>query len=157
MVEVCRQHGEQTYYRWKKQLGDINSAELKELRQLRKEIEQGLIHVRRSRHLWEYGDTKTEGARGSVQLFPLTVGLLRTLQPLRVTPEMPVFVNTLVAALEPNSLLPHWDACQRALGIRVRGLYCTDTFVTTALYRMRETNQITSRGSSDRRACSTRR
>jgi putative transposase len=39
VVEVCRQHGisEQTYYRWKKQLGDISSAELKELRQLRDE------------------------------------------------------------------------------------------------------------------------
>jgi putative transposase len=39
VVEVCRQHGisEQTYYRWKKQLGDISSAELKELRQPREE------------------------------------------------------------------------------------------------------------------------
>src|SRR5262249_45790058 len=39
IVEVCRQHGisEQTYYRWKKQLGDISTAELKELRQLRDE------------------------------------------------------------------------------------------------------------------------
>ena len=48
---------------------------------------------------------------------------------------MPVF--------EPNSLLPHCYACQRATGIRVRGLYCTkDTFVTTVLYRMRETSQV---------------
>ena len=39
VVEVCRQHGirEQTYYRWKKQLGDISPSELKELRQLRDE------------------------------------------------------------------------------------------------------------------------
>src|SRR5262249_33508700 len=36
--------------------------------------------------------------------------------------------------IEPNSLLPHWHAAQRALGLRVRGLYSTkDTFVTTAL------------------------
>src|SRR5262249_3515749 len=36
VVEVCRQHGisEQTYYRWKKQLGDISTSELKEIRQL---------------------------------------------------------------------------------------------------------------------------
>jgi putative transposase len=42
VVEVCRQHGisEQTYYRWKKQLGDISSAELKELRQLRDETKK---------------------------------------------------------------------------------------------------------------------
>jgi len=28
VVEVCRQHGisEQTYYRWKKQLGDISTS-----------------------------------------------------------------------------------------------------------------------------------
>jgi putative transposase len=39
VVEVCRQHGisEQTYYRWKKQLGDTSTSELKELRQLREE------------------------------------------------------------------------------------------------------------------------
>ena len=39
VVEVCRQHGisEQTYYRWKKQLGDISTSELKELRHLREE------------------------------------------------------------------------------------------------------------------------
>ena len=39
VVELCRQHGisEQTFYRWKKQLGDISTSELKELRQLREE------------------------------------------------------------------------------------------------------------------------
>ena len=42
VVEVCRQHGisEQTYYRWKKQFGDISSTELKELRQLRDETKK---------------------------------------------------------------------------------------------------------------------
>ena len=39
IAELCRQHqiSEQTYYRWKKQLGDISTSELKELRQLREE------------------------------------------------------------------------------------------------------------------------
>jgi hypothetical protein len=47
---------------------------------------------------------------------------------------MPVFPNTRGAPIEPNSLLPHWYAAQRALGLRMRGLYSTkDTFVTTAL------------------------
>ena len=56
------------------------------------------------------------------------------LQPLRVEPTTPVFPNTRGAPIEPNSLLPHWYAAQRALGIRVRGLYSTkDTFVTTSL------------------------
>ena len=37
--ELCRQHSisEQTYYRWKKQLGDLGTAEVRELRQLREE------------------------------------------------------------------------------------------------------------------------
>jgi hypothetical protein len=70
----------------------------------------------------------------SLQLFPETIRLLRALQPLHVEPATPVFPNTRGAPIEPNSLLPHWYAAQRALGLRVRGLYSTkDTFVTTAL------------------------
>ena len=64
---------------------------------------------------------------------------MRAIQPLRVTPKMPVFTSTTGGPIEPNSLLPHWYGCQRALGIRVRGLYAMkDTFVTTALARMRK-------------------
>jgi hypothetical protein len=60
--------------------------------------------------------------------------LLRRLQPLRVKPTAPVFPHTRGGPLDPNALLPHWYAAQRACGIRVRGLYSTkDTFVTTAL------------------------
>ena len=90
--------------------------------------------MRRSRHLWTYGEPKTASARRTVQLFPETVRLLRALVPLRVEPLMPVFTHTRGGPIEPNSLLPHWYAAQRASGIRVRGLYSTkDTFVTTAL------------------------
>src|SRR5262245_60013175 len=53
---------------------------------------------------------------------------------LRVERMMPVFTHTRGGPIEPNSLLPHWYAAQRACGNRVRGLYSTkDTFVTTAL------------------------
>ena len=98
------------------------------------DLDHGRLHVRRSRHLWEYGEPKTDSARRTVELFPWTVEILRRLQPLRVMPEMPVFTNIVGTAIEPNSLLPHWYACQRALGIRVRGLYSTkDTFVSAAL------------------------
>jgi len=97
-------------------------------------LERGTAEVRRSRHLWAYGEPKTAGARRTVQLFPETIRLLRALQPLRVEPTMPVFPNTRGTPIEPNSLLPHWYVAQRALGLRVRGLYSTkDTFVTTAL------------------------
>ena len=69
-----------------------------------------------------------------MQLFPETVRLLRALVPLRVEPTMPVFTHTRGGPIEPNSLLSHWYAAQRACGIRVRGHYSTkDTFVTTAL------------------------
>ena len=39
IAELCRQHqiSEQTYYRWKKQFGDLGTAEVRELRQLREE------------------------------------------------------------------------------------------------------------------------
>src|SRR5262249_59331542 len=98
------------------------------------DLDRARLHVRRSRHLWEYGDTKTESSRRTVELFPLVVEQLRDLQPLRTEPSTPVFTNTLGKPIEPNSLLPHWYACQRALGIRILGLYSTkDTFVTTAL------------------------
>jgi integrase len=98
------------------------------------DLDRARLHVRRSRHLWEYGDPKTDSSRRTVELFPEAVHLLERLQPLHVTPDIPVFTNTCGQPVEPNSLLPHWYACQRALGIRVRGLYSTkDTYVTTAL------------------------
>jgi integrase len=98
------------------------------------DLRRGTIDVRRSRHLWEYGAPKTASARRTVQLFPETIALLRALQPLHVSPTAPVFPNTRGEPIEPNSLLSHWYDGQRALGIRVRGLYATkDTFVTTAL------------------------
>ena len=39
VVELGRQHGirEQTFYRWKKRFGDLGTAEMRELRQLREE------------------------------------------------------------------------------------------------------------------------
>ena len=47
---------------------------------------------------------------------------------------MHVFVSTDGEPIEPKSLSAHWYACLRALGIRVRGVYCTkDTFMSTAL------------------------
>lgn len=40
--ELCRKHGftEQTYYRWKKQYAGMGSAEVRELREVRKENER---------------------------------------------------------------------------------------------------------------------
>jgi putative transposase len=39
VVELCRQHGisEQTFYRWKRRFGDLGTAKVRELRQLREE------------------------------------------------------------------------------------------------------------------------
>ena len=108
------------------------------------DLGRATVEVRRSWHLRAYGEPKTRSARRPVQLFPETVDLLRRLQPLRVEPTAPVFPNTRGGPLDPNALLPHWYAAQRACGIRVRGLYSTkDTFVTTALARASR-----SRGSS---------
>ncbi len=40
VVEVCRKLGvsEATFFRWRKQIGDLGTTELKELRQLRDEV-----------------------------------------------------------------------------------------------------------------------
>jgi integrase len=98
------------------------------------DLAAGRLFVRRSRHLGSYGAPKTAAARRTVELFPEVVRWLRALAPLHVRPELPVFVNTRGTAIEPNALLVHWYAAQRACGIRVRGLYATkDSFVTRAL------------------------
>jgi integrase len=98
------------------------------------DLKRGRLHVARSRHLYEYGAPKTRSADRWVELFPESIRLLELLQPLRVAPEVPVFINTLGKPIEPKAFSRHWYDCLRALGIRQRGLYCTkDTFVTTAL------------------------
>jgi len=97
------------------------------------DLDRGRLHVRRSRHLWQYGDPKTGCSSSTWSYFLRRCGSCG-IQPLRVEPELPVFSNTVGKPIEPNSLLPHWYACQRALGIRVRGLYSTkDTLVSAAL------------------------
>jgi integrase len=98
------------------------------------DLANACLYVRRSRHLFQYAAPKTRQARRRVELFPELVRVLRALQPLHVAPETPVFKNTRGLPIEPNSLLPHWYRCLRALGIRQRGLYTMkDTFVTMAL------------------------
>jgi len=92
-----------------------------------------LVHVRRSRHLYEYVAPKTKQARRTIEIFPETVLILRSLQPQHVSPEAPVFVNVTGGPVEPKVVSPHWYSCLRELGIRMRGLYCTkDTFVTSS-------------------------
>jgi hypothetical protein len=60
--------------------------------------------------------------------------VLRAIQPLHLTPDMPVFTSTTGAPIEPKSFSVHWDAALRALGLRARGVYTTkDTFVSIAL------------------------
>src|SRR4029077_18267652 len=46
-------------------------------------------------------------------------------------PTRSLFVTTDGKPIEPKTFAEHWYRCLRALGIRVRGLYCTkDTFVS---------------------------
>src|SRR5262249_37209373 len=94
----------------------------------------GGLEVRRSRHLYEDSATKTKRAQRHVELLPETVPVLEAIQPVRVDPATPVFVNTVGRQLEPRAFLPHWYACLRALGIRSRGIYsCKDTYLSTVL------------------------
>lgn len=98
------------------------------------DLEAGVVRIVRSRHLWEDSAPKTAQAARTVELLPETTRVLRAMQPLRVTPDIPVFVNTNGAPLEPNSFLRPWYACLGALGIRQRGLYAMkDTYISTAM------------------------
>jgi integrase len=101
-----------------------------------RDIDYGLgrAQVRRSRHLYAYGEPKTRNARRTIELFPTVVALLRSIRQLRVTQDTPVFTNIIGRALDQQAFTRHWYECLRSLGIRQRGIYCMkDTFVTTAL------------------------
>lgn len=98
------------------------------------DLENDIVRVIRSRHMWEDSAPKTGPAARTVELLPESVRLIKAIQPLHVTPEMPVFTNVAGGPIEPNSLLRHWYPCLRAEGIRVRGLYAMkDTYISTAL------------------------
>jgi len=112
----------------------MRPSEVSGLRWSDVDLDAGIVRVVRSRHLWEDSAPKTGPAARTVELLPETVRLLRGIQPLHVTPEMPVLTNVDGGPIEPNSLLRHWYPCLRASGIRVRGLYAMkDTYISTAL------------------------
>ena len=94
----------------------------------------GRVQVQRSHYLYELGDTKTRAARRTVELFPGTVDLLRSIRLPDAKPEMPIFTNTLGHGLDQQAFKEHWYNCLRELNIRKRGIYCMkDTFVSTSL------------------------
>ena len=98
------------------------------------DLETRVVRIVRSRHLYEESAPKTAQAMRTVELFPETARLLRTMEPLRVTPDTHVFVTTAGQPIEPKAFSTHWYRCLRALGIRVRGMYATkDTYISTAL------------------------
>jgi integrase len=93
------------------------------------------LHVRRSYHTGVFNKApKTKKAKRTVWLYPATVKLLRSIEPLHHEPTTPVFIGTTGAPIEPKTFSAHWYDCLRALGIRQRGIYCMkDTYVTSAL------------------------
>ena len=71
-----------------------------------------------------------------VQFTSETTVLLKSIMPLHVEPDTPVFTNVDGEPIEPKAFSTHWYNCLRALGIRTRGLYCTkDTFCSLAVTR----------------------
>jgi integrase len=100
------------------------------------DLDEEFAYIRRSWHLYEYGEPKTKTSLRTIELHPDTVRLLRAIQPLHVEPTTSVFVNTTGTPIEPKNFSEHWYRSLRALGIRPRGLYTTkDTCVTTAIKR----------------------
>jgi len=82
------------------------------------DLDRARLTIVRSRHLYEDSAPKTRGAQRSVDLLPETVNVLRSIEPIRVSTETFVFVNTLGRPLEPRAFLPHWYACLRSRGSR---------------------------------------
>lgn len=103
------------------------------------DLGRGLLYVRRSYHLYAYNAPNARSSRRTVELLPETVRVLRGIEPLHVMPELPVFTTTQGSTIERKTFSPHWYDCLRALGLRLRGLYCTkDTYVTRALQTVRD-------------------
>ena len=71
------------------------------------DLDAGIVRVVRSRYLWEVSAPKTGAAARTAELLPETVRFVRTIQPLHVRPDMPVFTNVAGGPIEPNSLLRH--------------------------------------------------
>jgi integrase len=98
------------------------------------DVAKGIVLVRRSRHLGELAAPKTAAAGRVVHLVPETIAWLRRIQPLHVRPTDFVFLNVDGRPVDQRKLAERFHDCLRALGIRVRGLYCLkDTYVTLAL------------------------
>lgn len=103
------------------------------------DLKRGTARIRRSYHMGHYGKPKTKSARRPIELDPDFVRLMEPLQPLKVTPKTPVFINTEGNPVEPKAFSERWYDALRALKLRPRGLYSTkDTFVTLTLATNRE-------------------
>lgn len=100
------------------------------------DLDRGTARILRSRHLGEERATKTRAAARTIELMPETIGILRAIQPLNVTPNLSVFTTLQGNPIEPKAFSTHWYHCLRALGLPVRGLYATkDSFVSLAMSR----------------------
>jgi len=98
---------------------------------------QGRVQGSRHSYFRSRKTTKTKAARRTVQFTSETTALLKSIMPLHVEPATPVFTNVDGEPIEPKVFSTHWYHCLRALGIRMRGLYCTkDTFCSLAVTRV---------------------
>ena len=112
----------------------MRPSEVAGLRWSNVDLDRARLTIVRSRHLYEDSAPKTRGPNAPWTCSLKTMHVLRSIEPIRVSTETFVFVNTLGRPLEPRAFLPHWHACLRALGIRARGIYaCEDTYISTVL------------------------
>ena len=78
------------------------------------DLDRATARIERSRHLYADDETKTVAARRTMELHPVSVELLRAMRPIRVEPDLPVFLNVDGGQLEPKAFSEHWYACLRA-------------------------------------------
>ena len=87
-----------------------------------------------SRHLGEENAPKTRASRRTVTLLPNVIELLKTLLPLRVSPESYVFTDTDGKPIDQSEFARGFQGVLRVLKIRPRPFYNTrHTFISVAL------------------------
>jgi integrase len=87
-----------------------------------------------SRHLGEENAPKTRASRRTVTLLPNVIGILKTLLPLRVSPDSYVFTDADGKPIDQSEFARGFQGVLRVLKIRPRPFYNTrHTFISVAL------------------------
>jgi integrase len=99
------------------------------------DLRRGEISISKSRYLGEESGTKTEGSERVIKIHPSVVEVLRTIKPLYVTEDTPVFLNKEGRPVDFHTWRAKiWYRALRAKEVRVRKPYTMrHTFISVGL------------------------